>query len=417
MRYDSGVVRQLDTLVRSNILYGAKQSAQQYQKYIGEQFGADGCEIDYHPHPRPSHGPMGGVMFTYAKEPVTIDGVTYPSFYKPYKGEKSPEDLLNEYGCLHFATDVILGISEPTWDKKELERRKAEDKELIEYTVKKERNGEVTEQKTLYKTRYDWSQKQRELERMAREEKRQAHFSKACGNNIKARQHEENLQQIKTAYNDLCEKTGLTPTPERMAVYKSAKGIDFGGKSGIMKVGTNTPSSLGVMINGKTASAPIEIEKAVKGANPNYAIGKEYQTNCQRCVQTYDFRRRGYDVEALPSPTKNNTVIWGNECYVDSQGNKPDFKFFLNESDVKKEINNSPDGSRHTIYITWKNNRSSHVFIAEKENGTVRYLDPQTGSLDVIDYFKEGKKRQFGLLRTDDKGITSDMNIINATMK
>ncbi len=208
----NGIVRPLDAVIRSNIIYGIKQSAQQYQRYIGEQFGADGCEIDYHSHPRPSHAPMGGTMFTYSKESETIDGVTYPSFYKPYKDEKSPEDLLNEYNCLHFATDVILGISEPTWDKKELERRKAEDKELIEYTVKKERNGEVIEEKTLYKTRYEWSQKQRNLERMAREEKRQAHFSKACGNNIKARQHEENLQQIKTAYNDLCEKTGLQMT-------------------------------------------------------------------------------------------------------------------------------------------------------------------------------------------------------------
>lgn len=207
VNYNSGVTRSLDSVVRSNILYGAKQSAQQYQEYIGKQFGADGFEVDYHPHPRPSHEFMGGKMFSYNGR-VKINGIVY---------EDGKEALarLQDYNCLHFKTDVLLGISEPTWDSAELERRKAEDKKLIEYEV----NG-----KTYSKTKYEWSQKQRELERMAREEKRQADFNKSFGNNIKAKEHNQSYRQIRNAYDDLCDKVGLTPTPERMAVYRKRRG-------------------------------------------------------------------------------------------------------------------------------------------------------------------------------------------------
>ena len=45
---------------------------------------------------------------------------------------------------------------------------------------------------------------------------------------------------------------------------------------------------------------PMEVDPAARDANPNYAKGEEYQTNCQRCIWAYEMRRRGYDVEAKP---------------------------------------------------------------------------------------------------------------------
>ena len=40
-------------------------------------------------------------------------------------------------------------------------------------------------------------------------------------------------------------------------------------------------------------------------------------------MQTYEYRRRGYDVVAKPFPKKNNNIVWGNECFVDVNGNRP----------------------------------------------------------------------------------------------
>lgn len=161
---------------------------------------------------------------------------------------------------------------------------------------------------------------------------------------------------------------------------------------------------------------PMNIVDALKGANPNYASGTQYAVNCQRCVQTYELRRRGFDVEALPKPKKNNTVVWGNECFVDSSGNTPKFTFNQSESVIRSTLANAPDGSRHIIYVAWKN-KSAHVFIAEKENGVIRYVDPQPNKTDVEHYFSLGKKNKFGILRVDDKDITTDDSILKATVR
>ena len=161
---------------------------------------------------------------------------------------------------------------------------------------------------------------------------------------------------------------------------------------------------------------PMNITDALKGANPNYASGTQYGVNCQRCVQTYELRRRGYDVEALPKPKKNNTIIWGNECFVDSSGNTPSFTFNQSEKAIRNTLANAPDGSRYIIYAAWKN-RSAHVFIAEKENGIIRYIDPQPNRDDVEYYFSLAKENKFGILRVDDKDITTDVSKLSATVR
>ena len=55
--------------------------------------------------------------------------------------------------------------------------------------------------------------------------------------------------------------------------------------------------------------AELTIEDAVKGANPNYHSSHDYKINCQRCVQAYELRRRGYDVVAKPKPSVNNKIL------------------------------------------------------------------------------------------------------------
>lgn len=153
--------------------------------------------------------------------------------------------------------------------------------------------------------------------------------------------------------------------------------------------------------------------------NPNYSTGQRgYTQNCQRCVQAYEFRRRGYDVVAAERPIKNNKIIWGCECFTDANGNPAKFIFGQTESMVKKVLNSATDGSRYTIYVKWKGRSTgAHVFVAEKENGVVRYLDPQNGSKDASGYFKKGSAGGFGYFRMDDKQLTTDKTIINATME
>lgn len=59
--YPSGATRRVDTVVRQNILYGAKQQAIYQEELIGMDIGADVAFIDYHYNPRPSHVVIGGL--------------------------------------------------------------------------------------------------------------------------------------------------------------------------------------------------------------------------------------------------------------------------------------------------------------------------------------------------------------------
>lgn len=178
-----------------------------------------------------------------------------------------------------------------------------------------------------------------------------------------------------------------------------------------------------LVINGKTIGDPMTIDEALKGSNPNFNKGGEYITNCQRCVQTYEFRRRGYDVEALPD-TNSGIITWGNECFVDVNGSVPKFKIdfkpgniYLTEQNIRDELAAAPNGSRHIIYIQWDGTQNAHVFIAEKEGEVTRFIDPQSGDNDVEHYFTLGREGAYNILRIDDKQLTDDMTLINATMR
>ena len=208
--YGGGIHRSLESMVRQNLLCGAKQSAQQYQDYVGEQIGADGFEVDAHAGCRPSHEFMQGKVFSNNGD-VKIDGVLYPDGAEALSA-------LRDYGCLHFKTSFLLGISQPRYSQETLDKIQRETTEPIEYDGKT-------------RTLYEWKQSQRALEREIRKEKNQSLMAKAAGNNTLAKQHSERVKVFTDKYNDLCEKTGITPTPERMAIsgYKSTKpvkGID-----------------------------------------------------------------------------------------------------------------------------------------------------------------------------------------------
>lgn len=165
----------------------------------------------------------------------------------------------------------------------------------------------------------------------------------------------------------------------------------------------------------------MSIGEAVKDANPNYKTGGgQYRVNCQRCVQTYELRRRGYNVEAMPKPLRNNTVSWGSEIFGDYGKSKLSasgaYTLNITEQAVKDELAKAPNGARYSIYIQWKSG-SAHVFVAEKARGVIRYVDPQSGNMDVSDYFKDGKAGKFGFFRMDDKPLTKDGSLISETVR
>lgn len=210
--YGNGVNRSLSAVIRQNILYGAKRSAQSYDEHIGKALGCDGFEVDAHPGCRPSHEFMQGKMYSYSGRKI-VGGTVYED------GAEALERL-EDYNCLHFKTDVILGVSQPSYSAEELERIHKESTELIEY------NGRE-------KTLYEWKRTQRAFERSVRGERQKADMLDAAGMKRRAQECRQRADAYRRTYDDMCSKVkGLEPHPERMGVYK---GVDFSGKSGIIK--------------------------------------------------------------------------------------------------------------------------------------------------------------------------------------
>lgn len=211
--YGNGVNRSLSAVIRQNILYGAKRSAQSYDEHIGKALGCDGFEVDAHPGCRPSHEFMQGKMYSYSGRKI-VGGTVYED------GAEALERL-DDYNCLHFKTDVILGVSQPSYSAEELERIHKESTELIEY------NGRE-------KTLHEWKRTQRAFERSVRGERQKADMLDAAGMKRRAQECRQRADAYRRTYDDMCSKVkGLEPHPERMGVYK---GVDFSGKSGIIEL-------------------------------------------------------------------------------------------------------------------------------------------------------------------------------------
>lgn len=198
--YGNGVTRSIDSVIRQNMLFAVKEMQTDYDNQVGQELGCDGFEVNFSATCRPSHAFMEGRMFSYSGE-KTIDGVTYPD------GTEALERL-NDYNCHHRKMAVILGVSEPRYNAAEIAEKNHKTSEVIEYNGKK-------------KTRYEWIQKQREIEREVRKQKTTANMAKAAGDNQLAKDCNSRIKALKAKYNDLTESVGLQKTEERMRVTKS----------------------------------------------------------------------------------------------------------------------------------------------------------------------------------------------------
>lgn len=204
--YGGGITRRLDTVVRQNLLWGAKQASTEYNTMIGEELGCDGVEVDAHSNPRESHRFMQGQQYSlHGKK--TINGVVYEDFEA-----SGASSALQDYGCLHYRTPILLGISEPRFSKKQLAEIEEQNKK--EYTIG-ERTG----------NRYFWSQRMRNLESATREQKTIRDLARSSGDKVLVKKCNEKIKAYRQKYDEIAEVTGLYPETKRMSVPRKQKTI------------------------------------------------------------------------------------------------------------------------------------------------------------------------------------------------
>lgn len=197
VNYGSGVHRRLDTAVRQSVLWGAKQASVEYNEMIYDELGCDGYEVDWHSNPRPSHAFMQGKQFVVGKS-RTINGVHYDSF-------DEAEKRLQDYGCLHYKTPIICGVSEPRYTDSELSRLNKEN------AKKHQLNGKEY-------TGYEVTQIQRRLETEIRNQKAIKQTAFASGNKALVKDCNAKIKAYKTKYEEISKISGLPQQPKRMSV-------------------------------------------------------------------------------------------------------------------------------------------------------------------------------------------------------
>jgi SPP1 gp7 family putative phage head morphogenesis protein len=166
-------------------------------------------------------------------------------------------------------------------------------------------------------------------------------------------------------------------------------------KSGKIEVGS-------VLDNFDRKIRVTEFTEDLVKTNPNYE-SKEYKwiNNCQRCVPTYEMRRRGLKVTAKPIPTtvekdylaNNFALAWENQERVWCMKGS-------GLEQIKAQMAAWGDGARAEVSVVWKDDKG-HVFVAEQRNGTTVFLDPQSGNDDCSQYFDIAKKGRTSILRID----------------
>ncbi len=204
---------------------------------------------------------------------------------------------------------------------------------------------------------------------------------------------------------------------------KELKGTKPATKNVALKA-TQPGANSGIINTWEKITGEHTIEEDIRSTNPNYSLGTtEYKENCQRCVQTYELRRRGYNViaKARDISRTDDPICWGVECFAQPKPGQSFkdaafdmFTWNKNQTDVRRELKAAPDNSTYVIYCAW-NSGGAHVFIATKKRGKVRYIDPQSGNMDVEENLKKGIRGYFGYCRIDDKPVTNDATILGET--
>lgn len=216
VEFQSGRTMRLDSAVRMHLKSGLRELHNENQRLFGEEFGADGVEISVHINPAPDHEQIQGKQFSneeYTKLNGGFEAIDYKgNNFKLDHDDNGSYRPISEYNCYHYVFSIILGVSEPEYSDKELQKIIDDNNKGFEYDGKHYSN-------------YEGTQLQRQIERAIREQKDIQILAKASGNNQLIDDAQQKITQLTHKYNELSDISGLPTKMQRMRVsgYKRIK--------------------------------------------------------------------------------------------------------------------------------------------------------------------------------------------------
>ena len=207
--YESGRSVRLDSAIRMHLKSKLGELHNENQKVFGREFGADGYEISVHLNPAIDHEEVQGRQFSIAEYDILNSG----GVAKDYKGNSYTLDHDNKNGyrpiselnCYHYIFPIILGVSNPEYSDKELQKIRDDNNAGFELDGK-------------HYTNYEGTQLQRSLERKIREQKDIQILAKESGNLELVSESQKKITQLSQKYKELSEVSGLPTKMKRMKV-------------------------------------------------------------------------------------------------------------------------------------------------------------------------------------------------------
>lgn len=190
VQYENGLTRRLDTAVRQNVTNAVRQINQDVALQTGQEFGADGVEISVHINSADDHADIQGEQYTLEE---------YDNL------QTSLDRPIGDYNCRHFARPILIGISEPAYSKEQINSMREKAQEQIEI------DG-------VTKSRYEWTQVQRQLETAVRYQKDDAVLFAASGDKAGRRAAQANIDALTKQYQSVSKSARIPTYTERMAV-------------------------------------------------------------------------------------------------------------------------------------------------------------------------------------------------------
>lgn len=188
--YESGVHTSLEAAVRRNIMGGLGLMQEQISQENHDKFGANGWEISAHAASAPDHEPIQGKQYTDEEY------------------NKLNNSLVRRIGtlnCGHAAFPIILGVSEPTYTDEQLKEFKRSNAEGVTYQGK-------------HYTMYEATQKQRQIERAIRTQKRRVLTAEATDDKERLLTSQIKYRRLNEEYERFSKGVKLRTQTERLYV-------------------------------------------------------------------------------------------------------------------------------------------------------------------------------------------------------
>lgn len=212
--YESGVHTSLEAAVRRSVMGGLGLMQEQITQQNHDDLGCDGWEISAHSASAPDHEPIQGKQYSDAEYA---------------KLNNSLVRRIGTLNCGHAAFPIILGVNSPQYTPEELEKMRGENEKGVTIDGR-------------HYTMYEATQKQRQIERTIRKQKRRILADEATGDQEKLRTDQIRYQVLESEYKRFSKAAGLRTQYERMelagfgpkqanAVAKSESVAEYIGKS------------------------------------------------------------------------------------------------------------------------------------------------------------------------------------------